>query len=391
MSLQSTNLLTFPKKIRSKLRVSIHLSRLLHLMYISVKNFPEKTMQYNSFEELISDLKFLEEAFNKEQARTGRTTSFEKILVRYYRTYERFVEKGYSNLLEMINAVWILMKKMKKSPYMLLRSLLGLKNSYIEGRLMRAHFTYNPSRLCYGISNTSLTVLECGLGAGAGSLAHLSLYLGELKRSKTILGGTVRLGLSAGISLRNQDAHAVADLQRRGHVHLILIPIRFYPFLLRMQRTSYRKLTVEKGGLQRELLEILSENWTDEEKFGRMLSGEEPANILRMIPSVSLSGGLCFLSAVEVRMKNPLTERSTASVGEFHNISLYRSHYSLFRADHRPGDYIVLALIPFSVPDLLIVLGSWKRDEVKITPSQRQVPERFAHYFPNLKEVPSRK
>jgi len=385
MPLQSTELLTFPKKIRSKLRVSIHLSRLLHMIYIALKNFPEKTMQYNSFEELISDLKFLEEAFNKEQARAGRTVSFEDIFLRYYRTYERFVKKGYNSLLGMINAVWALMKEMKKSPYMLLRRLLGLNDSYIEDRLMKVHFTYNPGRMCYEVSNTSLTVLECRFGSRAESLAHLSLYLGELKRSRTILGKTVRLGLASGISLRNQDAHAVVSVQRKGHAHMISTPIRFYPFLLRMQRTSYRKLAVEKDKLQMELLKILNENWIDEEKFGRMLSGEETANILKMIPSASLSGGLCFLAAVEVRMKKPLTERTTASIDEFHNISLYRSPYSLFRVDHRPGDYVVLALIPFSVPDLLIVLGSGRGDEIKITPSQRQVPERFAHYFPKLK------
>jgi len=390
MSTPGTELLRFPKKMRSKLRVSINVGRLLHVMYIAVKNYPKTALQHEDFESLINDIRFLERSFNKELAKTGKATSYDEIYDKYYSIYRRMSEKGYINLIELMNVVWNLVKKADSAPYSLLHDLLGLNKGYIENRLIRAHISYSHWGSCYRISDSSLTVLECALGPRAESLSQLSVYLGELKRSKVILGDVVRLGVAARLSIRTLDAQFLVSNQKQGHLHTILNPIRFHPFLLRMQRTSYRKLKAEKGGLREELREILSETWIDEEEYGRIIDGSAPANLLAMVPSVSLSGGLCFLKTLEVSLREPLIERAKARVGS-HHVVLYRSYCTLFRVDHRPQNYIFLVLIPFSLPRLMIVLGSWRKDEISIKPVKRRAAERFGPQFPTLNEVKSRR
>ncbi len=91
-----------------------------------------------------------------------------------------------------------------------------------------------------------------------------------------------------------RQAQAVVKNQYNGYYHVFRNFFRVYLPLLRIQRTAYRKLTREEG-VSEEIKKLISDTFVSPDALKKIIAGDIPANVLCMIPSLSLNGDLGIL------------------------------------------------------------------------------------------------
>lgn len=378
------------KKKRRKVLYAIAVWRLLHLMYLVLKHsirdnrLLERAASHDTFEQLVENKQLISTILKAEYMYSKRMPrSMSDLVRRYHELIIKLRERGYEGLLELVNRVWDISFHHKLVNHRLLcNQLFGLEGptSYIEtaGRVVCKDRPFHVL-----IKNFRFMILEARY-AGIGGLAKTSIYLGSLNTPMRSL----RLGLLARLSLKSVDAEHLLSRQRNGMVFEVREKMfRYYPSVLRIQRLAYRRVRAEKR-LEEELLNMLSELYVDENTLASIISGDVRANVLSMVPSISLAGALC----IPVVFRGELLEvlgagRKTRIRAAEQTLDSLPASFSTFELDMYPGDYIFLAFIPFTMPRVLLVVASYPLEVInRIKPRKRRVAK-LDNVFPKINEV----
>jgi len=154
-----------------------------------------------------------------------------------------------------------------------------------------------------------------------------------------------------------------------------------------MQRLAYKKVKAVKE-LESEVINMLSELYMDGNKFISLINMDVPANILAMVPSISLSGGLCFATAFRGELLSILgTEKEAGIKVADVVVKAYPSYYSVLPHRNYPGDYVFVMFHPFTVPRIGLVVATYPVEVLdKLKPKRRNVSS-LDKLFPKVKEV----
>lgn len=378
------------KKKKRKIFYAIAVWRLLHLMYLVLKHSTkdkkllEQVVSYDTFERLIGS-KQLVCAVLKAEFKYSKSAprSITDIARMYYELIIKLKERGYSGLLELINRAWDLSLHHRSiSHRSLCNRLFGLEGplGHIEsaGRVVCKEMPFHAL-----IKNFRFVILETSYEK-AGVLTKTSVYLGSLSTPIRSL----RLGLLARLSLKGVDAVHLLGRQREGGLFEVREKMfKYYPTVLRIQRLAYRRVHAVKQ-LEDKLLNMLSELYVDENTLASIISGDARANLLSMVPSISLAGALC----IPVVFRGELMEmfgagRKTRIRVAEQALDAFTASYSVFEHDVYPGEYVFLALIPFTMPRVLMIVASHPIEVIdRIRPRKREVVA-LDSIFPRINEV----
>jgi len=277
MSQPAVDLSHFEKSARSKIRLSIFVSRLLHLIYIVVKNCreePQKLAKYQSFWQLVSDIEFVRKVLIRE----SRSSKLKQDPRAYLMLAEALKKRGYTGLLELVDVIWDLTVHHKRIDSRLqFKNIIGVGTNIIDEIKFYGKVSYVSKPFVMNINFYRFLIVESESGLKEEALAKTLVYLGSLADTDKTLGMFARL------SIRSIDAEQMVWNQSQGYAHKIVRPFRFYPTVLRMQRLVYRKAKPEKV-LESEMLNMLSELYVDEGALSSIVNMDVHANILAMAP-----------------------------------------------------------------------------------------------------------
>ncbi|GEM_PF-5220108 len=387
MSITPSDLALFPKKIRSKIRLSIRMSRIMHFMYLALKNFPKVAESYENIDSLLNDLDFAKAVLARE-----RRIKEEEVLTinfaYFYDIYKHLLEKNFSTAIDVLNTVWRISTCGYNEAMKIIYKIVGLDESasMLERFIISRHLQYSVAHLCYQANNVSLIFLELERGHTSDSLSKLSVYMGTLMQALPRLGVKMRLGLAARFSIKTQDADVVSQLQTKGFKHVLSTPFYYYPALLRLCRVSYRKMNARKS-FDIELKEMLSELYLEADEAAELVSGEARANVFLTIPSISVNGGLCILASFKGRLTDPLIEKSRIVLDEDVKFKVYPSYNSLLSVNKHPGEYVFLVAMPITAPGHAVVLGNWRLDDMGDVRKNKRGAKALDYLFPKINEL----
>ena len=375
---QSIDLSFYEKKIRSKLRLAIFMGKILHFMYLAVKNYPREVKKYNNTEELIKDQDFARKVFLKE---AREETEEEKQCHQLMNFLKSIVKRGFTELLEPLNVIWkMTISSDQEKPKLFISDIMGA--SLWDMPKIIGNVIVRPSPLMLIIRQFSIFVLEAEFGLYSDQLAKTSVYIGQLQDAD------LRLSLAVRFSLNTGDAEALVNAQERGYKHVLVKDFRVYPSLLRMLRTPYKKMKAERG-FEEELKSIISEVYVSENNVGALVNMDVEANILAMISAVSLSGGLCFPVAFEGELLSPLDRKASIKVGDI-KLKAYPTFCSVLQLLRSPGHYVFLGFMPITIPRVVLIAGNWRPNSLEpLRPRVRGVLK-LNSLFPRLDEVLSK-
>jgi len=381
MSQPAVDLSHFDKSARSKIRLSIAVSKLLHLIYIVEKNCrrePQRLTKYQSFWQLVSDLEFIRKALIRE-SRSGKLKQDPWI---YLRLAGALKERGYTGLLELIDAIWDLTVHHRRIDSKLqFENIIGMGPHASDKIKFYGRVSYRSTPFIMNIDLYRFLIIESESGMREGTLAKTLVYLGSLA------GTDKTLGMFARLSVQSIDAEHMVQNQSRGYAHKIVRPFKFYPTALRMQRLAYRKVEPEKV-LESETLKMLSELYVSEGALSSIVNMDVHANILAMAPSLSLYGGLCIPTAFRGELLDVLGSGRGArvKVGDV-IIKAYPSYFSILTGTRYPGEYVFVMFHPFTIPRIGLVVGTYPVNILdKIKPKKRNVSS-LDRLFPKICEV----
>jgi len=379
MSHPAVDLGIFRKDFRRRLRLSIFMSRLIHFMYLAVKNFPSEATRYGSVEALLKDAVFVKKVLAKE-SKTDKVKNFDRYLSILFDLRNR----GYTGLIEALDSLWRL-TIVQKAPMDFLLSLLGMSARIPDmiklAKACSGKISVRGSPLILTIDKFYMMALEAEYGSSAESLARTTVYVSSLKNTD------IRLGLGARFSIKTIDAQKIVDAQNKGFRHLIVKPLRFYPSLLRMYRSSYKKLKAESS-VAEEIKCLISETYMDANELGALINMDVSANLLAALPSISLLGGLCFPVAFEGELLKPLSREAVIKISDL-SMKAYPAFFSILNIDRYPGHYMFFCFVPITLPKVALVAGSWRTEDLKISKRRRAV-SRFDDLFPTIGELLAR-
>jgi len=381
MSQPTDDLSHFEKSARSKIRLSIAVSRLLHLIYIVAKNYreePQELDKYQSFWQLVSDVEFVRKALIKE----SRSSKLKQDPRGYLRLAEDLKKRGYTGLLELIDIIWDLTVHHKSIDSRLqFQNIIGVGPKVIDGIELYGKVKYTSKPFTMNINLYRFLIIESESGAKQDALAKTLVYLGSFAN------GNKTLGMFARLSIRSIDAEKMVQNQSSGYAHKIVKPFRFYPTVLRMQRRPRRKVEREKV-LESEVLNMLSDLYVDREALSSIVNMDVHANILAMAPSLSLHGGLGVPTAFRGELCEVLGSGRGARVKvEDVKIKAYLSYFSILRKTVYPGEHIFIMFHPFTIPRVGLVVATYPTDMLdKIKPKKRNVSH-LDGLFPKIHEV----
>ena len=384
MSLPATDLSHFKKKIRGKIRLAILAGELLHFIYLVVKNFmksPDQLTKYDSFQQLVSDKKFVMEVLRKE-SRSGKLESDPLKYLKYVNTVMR---RGYTGLLEVIDTVWDLTVHHNRiDSRTLFNGIIGLTLSKLpplDKAFLYENVSYSQRPFIMNIKHYNFVVVEAELGRRVEALAKTLVYIGSLANTN------VSLGLFARFSIRSIDAERIVSKQNSGYAHRLLKMFRFYPTVLRMQRHAYKKVGALKK-IEDEVLNMLSELYMDNDEIISLINMDAPANILSMVPSISLGGGLCFATVFRGELINTLGAGKEARIKVADAvIKAYPAYYSVLPHQNYPGDYLFMAFHPFTIPKICLVVATYPVNILnELEPKRRNIVF-LDKLFPKVEEV----
>lgn len=368
----------FRKNIRSKLRLSIYMSKLLHFMYLVIKNFPDYANKYETFLDLVKDVDFTKKVLTKE-SRFGRPESDP---FKYLKLTGALQERGYLGLLELANIIWDLTVHHRLIDHRsLFDSIIGLRQGFLDEIKIYGKASYRHNPFILNIRLFNFVIIESELSERTESLAKTLIYIGKL------VDADKSLGLFARFSIRSIDAEYMIVNQEKGNVYFLLKPFRVYPTLLRMQRFAYKKVEPRRN-FDNELLNLLSEIYITENQLLSLIDNDIPANILAMAPSITLQGGLCFVSAFRGELLNILGTEAEAKIRVADTIiKAYPSYNTVLKRNNYPGEYLFVAFHPFTIPRIGIIIASFPVDLLdKIKPKRRNVLS-LNKLFPKVREL----
>jgi len=381
MSQPAVDLSHFEKSARSKVRLSIFVSRLLHLIYIVAKNCrkdPQKLVKYQSFWQLVSDIEFIKKVLIRE-SRSGKLKQDPRA---YLKLAETLKKRGYAGLLELIDVIWDLTIHHKRIDSRLqFKNIIGVGPNIIDEVKFYGKVSYTIRPFVMNINFYRFLIVESESGVKEEALAKTLVYLGSLADTDKSLGMFARL------SIRGADAKQMVQNQGRGYAHKIVRPFKFYPTVLRMQRLAYRKVKPEKV-LESEMLNMLSELYVDEGALSSIVNMDVHANILAMAPSLSIHGGLCIPTAFRGELLDVLgsSKGARVKVGDV-IIKAYPSYFSVLTSTRYPGDYIFVMFHPFTIPRIGLVIATYPINVLdRIKPKKRNVSH-LDKLFPKIHEI----
>jgi len=381
MSQPAVDLSHFEKSARSKIRLSIFVSKLLHLIYIVVKNYreePQRLAKYQSFWQLVSDLEFIRKVLIRE----SRSDKLKQDPRAYPRLAEVLKERRYTGLLELIDIIWDLTVHHRRIDSRLqFKNIIGAGPHISDEIKFYGKVSYLSKPFIMNINLYRFLIVESESGVKEGALAKTLVYLGSLADTDKTLGMFARL------SIRSIDAEHMVQNQSKGYAHKIVRPFKFYPTALRMQRLAYRKVKPEKA-LESEALNMLSELYVNEGALSSIVNMDVHANILAMAPSLSLYGGLCIPTAFRGELLDVLGSGKGArvKVGDV-IIKAYPSYFSILTGTRYPGEYIFVMFHPFTIPRIGLVVATYPINVLdKIKPKKRNVSF-LDRLFPKIHEV----
>lgn len=380
----------FKKKIRGKIRLAIYMGKLIHLLYLAVKNFrnePEELVKYDSFQELLRDRDFVIKILMRE-SRSG--TLKDEPLV-YSDIASIISERGYTSLLELADLIWDLTIHHRKiNPKALFNTILGIPSSaksYVDIFLSDMQFygkaNYSSTPFAMDIKLYNFLAIEAEMAERTEDLAKTLIYIGSLSNSEKTLG------LFARFSIKNIDAERIIHYQESGHAHRMLKMFRLYPTVLRMLRFAHKRIKAVKE-LEKEIYSMLSELYVDSSNdLGAIISMDVPANVLAMAPAISLGGGLCIATVFRGELLDPLGSRAEARIKISDTIiNAYPSFNSLLHySRYHQKEYVFLMFHPFTIPKIGIIMATFPVDILdNIRPRRRNINS-LDYLFPRIHEI----
>ncbi len=374
----------FKKNIRGKIRLAIFMGKLLHFIYLVVKNFkdyPDQLTKYDSFLQLVSDKEFVMKVLAKE----GRFGKPKSDPLKYLKLVNIMVQRGYAGLLELADIIWDLTIHHKRiNLRTLFNNIIGLTSPrpfFLDEMKFYGKVSYSRCPFVMNIRQYNYVIIEAELGEKTEALAKTLIYIGSLA------GTNKSLGLFARFSVRGIDAEYMVSNQNKGYAHRLLKMFRFYPTVLRMQRFAYKKVKTVKE-LENEVISMLSELYMNNNEFISLINMDVPANILAMAPSISLIGGLCFVTAFRGELLSIFgAEREARIKVADAVVKAYPSYYSVLPYRNYPGDYVFVAFHPFTAPRISLIVATYPIDILdELRPKRRNVSS-LDKLFPEVKEV----
>ena len=381
MSLPVIDLSHFKKKVRGKIKLSIFMSELLHLIYLVIKNYrnhPDQISKYETFWRLVRDRDFIKNVLMKE----SWSSRAEQDPLRYFKLVEIIKERGYTNFLELADIIWDLTVHHKKIDHRtMFNNIIGLKPHLLDKMKFYGRVSYKRCPFIMDIKLYKFLIIEAEVGKGTEALAKSLIYIGSLTNTDKTLG------LFARFSVRSLDNEHMVHNQNNGYAHKLLKMFKLYPTVLRMQRLAYKKVEAVKG-LENELISMLSELYVDDKHLTSIINMDVPANILTMAPSISLSGGLCIATVFRGELLDVLGAKIEARIKVADTIiKAYPSYHTVLPRSNYPGEYVFLAFHPFTIPRISLMIATYKVDILdKIKPRRRNISS-LDKLFPKIHEL----
>ena len=374
----------FKKNARSKLRVAAAMGKIVHFLYLAMKNCPRTANQYETIHEMFRDRQFIIEVLKKEAKMSASTHQ-----ATYY-PYELYIElhkRGYDTALDTINTLWEITNYRERDAWRLMCELLSLnEKSTFELNRLREYILY-PLRYpaTYKIKDTLFMIIE--YEPVKQGLSRMTVYWGSLLKSKYHFGENKRLGLFARFSLDDVDAGYLYKIQRKGGICSPVKWLWYYLPLLRVRRTSYRKIVgLNQTIFKDEVAKCISELWLNADEIAEMKERRIRANLLAAVPLVFPSDALGIPGASQGRLLKLSGERA---IFLFEDIVMeaYFSYNSVLPIIKRPGNYIVLFSAPITIPKIIIVLGMWDPDEFDQLSKVKRGVDGLSYKFPTIEEI----
>ena len=372
-----------PKKKRSKIHIAVYMSKLLNLMYLSLKYERSRALKFENFESLVRNREFVKSVLDKAGSESDEVYEF------YVNKFVSLLDRNYMNVLLWLEDVWDLAL-----------SGFGAVHDFLQ-------FPEGPSGLIFresaGIKGSGrpfllripgfrMIFLEALLGS-PGSLVKSTVYFGRSSKKSEL-----NLDLGARLPIKNEDLETAFNYQNINKIYYVVNEnFKLYPFLLRARRISYSRLS--KGGSIRDIYwDMITSRFVFPNILENMLYGSFPLDIVLMIPHIYLNGALSFLAVFTGKHDEPLLAGKLTKIQVFDGplITAFRSGTAVLPVDFRPGNYIYIVAIPITCPKIVSVLATLKSDETKFSISDLNSSftrplSRHRKKFMNLNELLSRR
>ncbi len=371
------DLTMFKKNDRAPIRVSIYMGKLLHFMYLAVKNAPEESSSYESIEDAVMDRSFVEKVLSLE--RSTFTAEFEHAL-------KEIEKRGYSGIIEYLNTVWeaTATEKYFSSKKFFLELTGADPSSHIQ--ILHLTRTIKPEHppLIMKIRGFRFAVLEADFSSPAG-LSRVLIYVGSAEREPINLGAVMRL------SLATNDAKDLVDQQKRMRVAHLQSFFKCYPSLLRMTREAYKHVAA-KSGFKDFLKRMVSDLYISSEELSAVMNCEFVLNIFECALPISLYGGVCLPVAFEGVPERIVHPYFIIRAGRCF-LRAYPSFFSALDTGISSREpYIFLGFLPVTYPKIVLIAGCWPEKsfgevEKEGFSSKKRAVSRFRRIFPSAEEV----
>ena len=369
-----------PKKKRSKVHIAVYMSKLLNLMYLSLKYERDRSLKFESFESLVRNREFVKSVLAKAGSESDDASEF------YIDKFASLLDRNYMNVLSWLEDVWDLALSKFGAVYSLLHLPPG-PSGFVFRESAGISGSGRPLRL--RIPRFQMIFLEALLGP-PGSLIKSTVYFGRsLKKPE------LNLDLAARLSLKKEDLETAFTYQYTNDIcYMVNENFEVYPFLLRARRISYGRLG--KGGSISDILQdIITFRFVPPRILESILYGNFPLDVVLMMPHVYLNGALSFLAVFSGKHDEPfLAGKSTKiQISDELFITAFRSGTAVLPVSVRPGKYIYIVAIPVTYPKVASVLATLDKGRFSISDLNSSFAKPLSRHgkkFMNLNELLSR-
>ena len=372
----------FRKEIRGKLRATAAMGKILHFLYLAVKNRPEKAREYESIHHMLKDVPFVQDVLRAEASAERLRADSARNIHDYYR---KLCERGYHAALDALDILWEMANYRGIDTWNLLLRLLSLDKRC--RRVLEEYYVQCPIGPCrpYRIKATPFLIIE--YEPAERGLARLTIYWGTLQHSELCFREARRIGLFARFSLNSTDAMYLYGIQQNKKICAPSNWLIFYLPLLRVRRTSYRQIaSLSQDILNEELRACLSELWLSPDDISEIRDRQARANLLSVIPLIFPSDALCIPGVGEGYLIKLSGGRAVVAFDDI-KMEAYFSYNSVFPLIKRSGNYLILFAVPVLVPKLVILLGMWELRELGQIERRERGVSRFSDMFPTIEEI----
>ena len=113
----------FRKEIRGKLRATAAMGKILHFLYLAVKNSPEKAREYESIHHMLKDVFFVQDVLRAEASLKRLRADEVRSICDYY---GKLCKRGYYAALDTLDVLWKMVNYQGIKTWNLLYRLLSL-------------------------------------------------------------------------------------------------------------------------------------------------------------------------------------------------------------------------------------------------------------------------